>query len=336
MKAAVFDGINLKIEEMVIPTISDSQVLLKVMAVGVCGTDRAIINGDLPVSHLPLIPGHEIVGRVTKMGALVDRIWGEKRVTCEINSGVDYTCFFCQKEVFSQCVCRKAIGIDMDGGFAEYIAVESNLLHEIPASISSLDGTFIEPLAAAYQTFEMMPLGVDDQNIAIFGLGKLGLLIAQIAINLGRNVIVVDGSQIKLALAQSFGATHLINRHEIEEIPSMIKNLTEGIGADIIIDTTGNPKALTTIVNSCRTRGKIHMKSTHGLAVPLNITDLVVREITLYTSRCGPFQKAIAGLESGKIQVQEMISYEFSLENIKQALKSYNDCNTIKSVIKME
>jgi len=333
MKAAVFDGNKITIKTVSDPKIKDSQVLVRVKAVGICGTDLAIINGELP-TPTPIILGHEFVGEVVKVGKEIDQSWLNKRITSEINSNIDFSCYYCKQGLFTQCVSRKAIGIDIDGAFAEYIALESYLLHEIPDSISNDDATFIEPLAAAYQTFEMMPLDQIDKTIAIFGLGKLGLLITQVALSKDLTLIVVDGSDKKLNLSKQYGAQHIINRLKCKEIPNEIKNITEGLGADIVVDTTGNPNALSDIISSCRTRGKIHIKSTHGLDAPINLTDIVVRELTLYSSRCGPFDKAIKGLKSKKISVEGLISEIYELDDIIKAFESYkSNHDHIKTII---
>ena len=322
MKAAVFNGKSVNLKEIPIPEPTKSQVLIKIRAAGICGTDLAILKGNLPVP-IPLILGHEIAGEIVKVGQEVEKSWLGKRVVSEINSNLDFNCYYCKRDMFTQCVSRKALGIDINGGFAEYIAVESHLLHEIPDSISFKEATFIEPLAAAYQTFETMPLNHNDTNIAIFGLGKLGLLIVQVALLKDLELIVIDGSDKKLELARKFGAKHLINRVKVKNFPNEIKKNTNGLGADIVVDATGNPNAISDIIASCRTRGKIHIKSTHGLDAPINLTDIVVRELTIYSSRCGPFDKAIEGLKLGNIKVNDLISKEFPLEKINEAFASY-------------
>ena len=336
MKAGVFDGKVLKLKEVSEPQILDSQVLIKVKAVGICGTDLAIVKGDLP-TPTPLILGHEFSGEVVQVGSNVDKSWLGKRVTSEINTNIDFNCYYCQKGLYSQCISRKAIGIDVNGALAEFIAVESYLLHEIPQELSFEEATFIEPLAAAYQTFEMMPLSQDDKNTAIFGLGKLGLLLLQIARLKGLKIIAIDGSDTKLDLARQFGADHLINRLNVSNIPAKIRELTNNLGADIVLDSTGNPNALNDIIDSCKTRGKIHIKSTHGVETPINLTDLVVREITLYTSRCGPFELAIDGLNSGKIIVKDLITDIYSFEDIESFFSSKKaNKGTIKIVVSIE
>ena len=335
MKAAVYDGTEITIKEVPKPVLKDSQVLIKVKSVGICGTDLAIVKGNLP-TPTPIILGHEFTGEIIELGNEVDHAWVGKRVSSEINSHVDKNCYFCERKMYTQCVARKALGIDIDGALSEYIAIEDYLLHEIPQTISYQEGTFIEPLAAAYQTFEMMPLDIDDKIVAIFGQGKLGLLILQVAIHKNLRVIAIDGSNQKLSLAKKFGASHIINRFETTNIIKEIQDITSGLGADIVIDTTGNPEALKDVVASCRTRGKLHIKSTHGLETPINLTDIVVRELTLYSSRCGPFENAIDGLKSGDIKVKDLISKEYALEDIKEAFASYEKSRDhIKTIINL-
>lgn len=325
MQAAVFDGKILQIKDVPKPTIKSHQALIKVYAVGICGTDLAIAKGHLP-TPIPLILGHEIVGEVVEIGEKVDKKWLHKRVTPEINANLCGKCFYCQNNILTQCVSRKALGIDIDGGMAEFIALDDYLLHEIPDALTYHQATFIEPVAAAYQTFELMPITPLDRTLVIFGMGKMGLILIQVAKSLSTQleIVVIDGSDVKLALAKQFGATNVFNRHQIPHPSVEIKKITNGIGADIVVDTTGNPDVLQEVVASCRTRGKIHIKSTHGLAAPLNITDLVVREITIFTSRCGPFEQAIAGLRSGQIKVDQLISAEFPLSKVQDAFASYD------------
>ena len=336
MRAVIFDGQKNHIQEVPIPKVSNSQVLIKVKAVGICGTDFAIVNGDLPTT-LPIILGHEFSGEIIKIGNNVDHSWLGKRVTSEINSNIDFNCYYCQRGIYTQCISRKAIGIDINGALSEYIAAESYLIHEIPLDLSYEEATFIEPLAAAYQTFEMMPLNQHDSSIAIFGLGKLGLLVLQVAKLHDLNIIAIDGSQFKLSLAKKYGAKHLINRLKVNNVPEEIKHLTNDLGADIVIDSTGVPGVLDQIVASCRTRGKIHIKSTHGIETPINLTDLVVREITLYSSRCGPFELAIKGLKEGKIKVEELISNIIPFENVESVFTSIRTSrDVIKIVVKLD
>ncbi|MBD3197174.1 MAG: alcohol dehydrogenase catalytic domain-containing protein [Candidatus Lokiarchaeota archaeon] len=332
MKAAIYNGNSLKIENIKKPMLKDSQVLVKVKSVGICGTDIAINNGHLK-TPTPIILGHEFSGEITEVGSNIDPTIIGKRVTSEINSNIDFSCYFCKRGLFSQCESRKALGIDINGALAEYIALDDYLIHDIPDNLTYEEATFIEPLAAAYQVFEMMPKESNDKILTIFGLGRLGLLITQVAKQLGFQLICVDKSEKKLALAQKFGANFMINSENENEVVQEIRDLTDGLGSDIVLDTTGNPDALNEIIKSCRTRGKIHIKSTHGLNVPINLTDIVVRELKIFTSRCGPFEKSIQGLYTGKIQVNDLISRQYELNEIYAAFKSYENKDIIKTLI---
>jgi threonine dehydrogenase-like Zn-dependent dehydrogenase len=327
LKAAVFNGKEVVLREVPKPFLHKNQVLIRVRAVGICGTDLAIVEGKIS-TPVPIILGHEFAGEVVNEKTDSDISWIGQRVTSEINTNICQQCFFCKRNIHTQCLERKALGIHIDGAMADYIAIDVNLLHKIPASVSYEEATFIEPLAAAYQTFEMMPIGDDDRLVAIFGMGKLGLLLLQIAKNKGLETIVVSGSGKKLELARQFGADHLINRHDNVDIPRIIKKLSDN-GADIVVDTSGSPQALKDVVSSCRIRGKIHVKSTHGVPTPINITEMVQKEVTLYTSRCGPFEKAIQGLESEKIKVTPLISQSYPLERVEEAFEYYKKSKNV-------
>jgi len=320
VKAIVYNGEDLIYTDVSRPIPDDNEVLIQVKAVGICGTDIAIATGQIQVPF-PLILGHEFVGEVVSVGSNVEDDWLHKRVTAEINTQCCGECRFCKNNIPSQCPYRKALGIHRDGAMAEYLTIESSVLHEVPDSILDLEATYIEPLAAAYQTFEMMPLDPHDSTIAIFGLGKLGFLLQQVAKNLGMQVLTVVGSEKKSTLSQKLGANFTLNRHNYTNPSQEIIKLWNG--ADIVIDTTGNPNVLDQIVASCRSRGKIHIKSTSGVSPTINLTDMVRREITLYTSRCGPFKKAIHGLSSKKIKVKSLTSEIVPLEKAKYAFESH-------------
>lgn len=355
MKAAVFDGTKLEVKDVPEPKLLDDYVLIRVKYCGICGTDIAIVRGWYKVAT-PLIIGHELVGEVAKVANPRHSHLVGKNVTCEINVNICGKCYYCVRGLPTHCMTRKAIGIDLDGGMAEYIAVPHYTIHIIPDSIKLDDATFIEPLAAAYQTFETMPLpsagsqiattkvkesvgsmavNLKQENVGIFGMGKLGLLIMQVAKQHRLNVIAIDNSEKKTNLAAKLGADYHIDSSKVDVVQK-IKSITNGIGLDYAIDCTGDEKVMDQVIASTRSRGKIHIKSTHGLPVPMNITDLVVREISIYTSRCGPFKKAIQGLESKKISVKDVLTHVFPLEQINKAFDIVSEPGTIKVLIKMQ
>jgi L-iditol 2-dehydrogenase len=344
MNSAVYDGKKVEIKQVEVPTVKKDHVLIKIKNSGICGTDLAIIDGHLP-TPLPIIPGHEFSGIIEKVGSASDKNLINKNVTCEINSNICGKCYFCKQGLITNCVQRQALGIDINGAFTEYISVPKYLIHPFSDKISFEEATFIEPLAAAVNTFELMPFTENDKNIVIYGAGKLGLLILQVAKHYHKmnsllkstpsKVIVVSRSGFKLNLAKKLGADTIIDSSKDDPVKK-IKEITAGIGADIVADCTGDPQVLQQIVSSTRTRGKIALKSTHGLPAPINITEIVVRELSLYATRCGPFDKAIHYLDAGYIQLKELINARVNLTDIQEGLKQARSPNVIKVVIANE
>jgi alcohol dehydrogenase len=320
MRAAQIDQQGrLACRNVPIPEPVAGEARIAVRAGGICGTDIAIVEGTLPTPR-PLILGHEITGIIDKVGPDVKTSWIGMSVTTEINRFACGKCFFCSHDMPTQCIHRKAIGIDVDGGFTEFLITDANLLHEIPPNLEFMEATFIEPLAAAIETFKLMPLGDLDQKIVIFGPGKLGLLILQVvkALYPGRTVFMVGRSEYRQKFAKLLGADVVINGGTKDPVRE-IQQLTGGLGADVVIEATGNPEVMDMAVRACRTRGKLAVKSTHGVPTPVNLTDVVVREITIYSSRCGPFDEAIALLRAGKVSVGSMMSKTFSLSKVEEA-----------------
>ena len=342
MKAAVYNGKKIQFKQIIEdPRIQDESVLIKVDSVGICGTDVAIVDGNLPVP-VPIIPGHEFSGTIIDIDKNLDKNLQNNilkaRVTSEINTNICGKCYFCLNNISNHCIYRKALGIDINGALAEKIAVNHSLIHQIPNNLSFEQATFIEPLAAAVQTFEIMPIKNEDKNITIFGLGKLGLLIFLVLKSMklkNHNFIVVGKHKNRIQVAEKLGAKNIINYNDVENITEEIAKLTNGKGTDIAIDATGSAEALTEIIESTRSRGKIHIKSTHGTLSQINVTDLVVREINIYTSRCGPFNKAIGLINSGNINLKPLISKIFTLDKIVDAFKSAKSKDVLKVIVKV-
>lgn len=301
------------------PVPRTGEVRIAVQAAGICGTDVAIATGTLPVPK-PLVLGHEVAGIIDEVGADVEQFRVGQRVTTEINRFACGTCFFCQNGMTTQCTSRKVIGIDIDGGFAEFLITEERLLHEIPDELDFLPATFIEPLAAAVQTFQLMPLEVLDRTVVLLGPGKLGLLLLQVIKAKYPHVttFVVGRSTYRRDLAAQLGADIVIDASEVDPV-TRIRELTGGIGADVVIEATGAPEAVGTAIDACRARGKVSIKSTHGLPTPINLTDVVVREITIYSSRCGPFDAAIELLRNHEVDVRSLITAVYPLSQVTDA-----------------
>ncbi len=326
MLAAIYNGKNLELrEDFDIPKLKENEALLKVKACGICGTDLSILKGSYKIPS-PRILGHEFSGVVSEIGKKVSGIEVGDRVTAEINITCG-NCYFCKSEQSTQCLSARAIGIYEDGAFAKYIKVPAENLHNIH-DIPFDEATFIEPLAAAIQTFQMTPLQEEDTKIVILGAGKLGLLILQVVKNLGRDAIMVGRSHLELA--KKLGAELAIQADK--EAVKRIMDETK-IGADVVIEATGNPEAMDLAISMVRNRGTINLKSTPGIRSMTDLTQIVVRELRVQGSRCGSFLPAIKMLEEKKVQVKELISKTFPLTQIHEAVDAATKSENIKIIV---
>jgi alcohol dehydrogenase len=324
------DGV--KIEEMDQPDVREDHVLVKVMAAGICGTDLAIISRRLRVP-LPLVLGHEFTGDVVQIGHNARTVSVGSRVTSEINLTCGQ-CFFCKSGISTHCLNRRAIGIDVDGAFAEYIVVPVKNIHRLPESTTYEEGVFIEPLAAAIQTMKMSPVKARSA-VAVLGDGRLGQLVVQAikATIPSLKLFMVGKHDSKLRIAKKLGSVDVIVDATHEDPVKTILDMTGGLGVDMVVEATGNPDALNLALSLVRHRGTIALKSTHGLPITVDATQVAVRELTLQGSRCGPFDEAITMLKEGKVKVKQLISARYPLAEAEDALEVAKQPETLKVIL---
>lgn len=316
---------TLELQDRPDPEPGPGEVVISVEHAGVCGTDLALYSGDYPVP-LPLVCGHEFVGIVTAASRKADETWIGKRVTAEINNTCTAyqsptPCRACLRGMPNHCQNRTVTGIlSKDGAFAEKVVVPAGVLHEIPAHVDPVAATLTEPLAAALQTFEMTPPQEGDV-VVVLGPGRLGVLIvfaAAVVHNL--EVIAVARTEEKRRRALQFGAAHACPP---EEAGPLTKSLTGGLGADIVIDATGRPEGFAQALGLVRPRGTIAAKTTCGLpAEGLDMTKLVVDELCVQGSRCGPFQPALDILSRHQDRLKKLITSMQPLHKAPEAVES--------------
>jgi alcohol dehydrogenase len=301
MRALVKLEKRVELRGIPIPEIGEGEILIKVVNAGICGTDLAVYNSSFEVPT-PLVMGHEFSGTVIKG----PEKWLGKRVVSEINTTCG-KCYFCSIGERYHCINRKALGITMDGCFAEYVKAPEKNLHEITFSFE--EGVFVEPLAAAIQSVRRTKISAGE-NVLVLGCGRLGLLVVQVMKLQGANVFAFDRNEPKLRLASSFGAK-IISLDE-ESLPMF----------DVVVECTGDSSALNKAIELVKPSGTVALKSTPGQLSEVNITLAVQKEIRIQGSRCGPFETAIPLIRDGKVKVKELISNRFSLEEYKKAFES--------------
>jgi threonine dehydrogenase-like Zn-dependent dehydrogenase len=279
------------------------EALVRVLVAGICNTDLELARGYYPFEG---VPGHEFVGIVEHLGAAAssanaDRLVG-RRVVGEINA-VCGSCGACRRGDGTHCARRTVLGISgRDGAFADYLTLPATNLHPVPDSLPTEAAVFSEPLAAALRVREQVEIGPGDR-VVVVGAGKLGRLIAQTLARTGCDLIVL--SRPGRSMPELSGATGIGVRLE-EEV--------EDAAFDIAVECTGNPDGFAIARRALRPRGTLVLKSTYAGTNELNASALVVDELTVIGSRCGPFAPALRLLEEGGVDVAPLVAARYPLE----------------------
>jgi len=315
---------KIEIHERPTPSLRPEEALIRVRHAGICGTDLALYSGAYEAS-LPMVLGHEFAGEVLAVGDERDSSRVGARVTAEINNtclswNLPDPCPACRAGISNHCSKRTVLGISgADGAFAELVKTPVRNLHALPERMSFEHGTFVEPLAAAIQTFEVAPISPGD-IVVVLGAGRLGVLVCKVAALKGARVIAVSRSAERLQLAERFGAHVLIDASRAD-VRSEVMALTGGLGADVVVEAAGSPEGLNSAFDLVRQRGTICVKSTPGSATPaFPLTRAVVDEIRIQGSRCGPFGKAIRLMTRHDLDMDALVSCEYPLNEIEAAL----------------
>jgi threonine dehydrogenase-like Zn-dependent dehydrogenase len=288
------------------PALPPGWARVRVRRAGICHTDLELARGYKGYTG---ILGHEFVGVVEACPD--DRSWEGVRVVGEINAACG-RCGACRRGDVTHCAHRQVLGIlNLPGAFATHLALPAANLHRVPDSVSDAAAVFTEPLAAALEILEQAHVRPSDA-VVVLGDGKLGLLCAQVLNRTGASCVLVGRHPAKLARAAAWGIETL------RLAPGESAALQLG-GADLVVDCTGRPAGLAEALAMVRPRGTVVLKSTfHGPATWAP-ADLVVREVTLLGSRCGPFAPALRLLASGGVQVEPLLTATYPLAQAEQA-----------------
>ena len=322
MRALYFDGKHLELQAAYPdPAPEDGEVLIRPTRMGVCATDLELCKGYMSFRG---VLGHEFVGVVESAKDRNDKRWRGKRVVGTINC-VCGRCDMCRAGLREHCRERSVLGIqDRDGVFAEAFTLPVTNLHEVPDNIDDDQAVFVEPLAAAYQILRQLTIE-GRPYITVLGDGRLGLLCAQVMSQLNATVRCVGKHPEKLELCERWGVKH-----------RMLEDVGLRQDQDIVVDCTGAGDGLSTAMQMVRPRGTIVMKTTvaSGDAPPaVDLAPLVIHEINLIGSRCGPFSEAIDALSSGKVDVLSLISRRMKLSDGVDALKTASKSQVIKVLL---
>ena len=322
MRALVLDdGLKLKRDY---PTpnpqhMPEGEALVRVTQAGVCNTDLELIKGYVGFRG---VLGHEFVGLVEACPA--DPSWVGRRVVGEINAACGQ-CATCRAGRPTHCPERTTLGIEgRDGAFADYLTLPVENLHAVPESASDDQAVFVEPLAAALEITDQVHLR-PTERVVVLGDGKMGQLIAQVLRLTGCDLTLIGRHQEKLDLLVAQGIDTRLASHS--DVPD--------ITADVVVEATGTPSGFEMAQTLLRPRGKLVLKSTyHGLP-QADLTRVVVEEVQVIGSRCGPFAPALRLLAQGLVDVQPLIQARYPLDQGVEALERAAVKGTLKVLIEM-
>jgi threonine dehydrogenase-like Zn-dependent dehydrogenase len=290
-------------EDLPSPELRPGEALLRLRLAGICATDLELVGGYLGFCG---VPGHEFVAEVLEAPSAPD--WEGARVVGEINTACG-TCATCLAGRRRHCPGRDVLGLTGRGGaFAEELALPLGNLHRVPASIPDAAAVFAEPLAAALEIQEQVPIASGDR-VVVIGPGKLGHLVAQSLAATGCGLLVVGRRREPLALLAARG------------IRTALVDGLEPRRADVVVECTGNPDGLEIARRAVRPRGTIVLKSTYHGAARVDLAPFVVDEITIVGSRCGPFGPALALLARGTVDPRPLVEARYPLEEAVAAFE---------------
>ena len=320
MKAlVVVENGRAEIQEVPIPSYGPDDVLVRVKACAICGSDVHGYDGSSGRRRPPIIMGHEAAGVIERVGAHVSKYQPGDRVTFD---STEYCgeCYYCRKGMVNLCENRRVLGVSCEeysrpGAMAEYIAVPQRILYRLPDTVTFQQAAMVEPLSIAVHAVNMSPLKLGDRA-AVVGAGTIGLLLIQTLRAAGcAQIIAMDVDDSKLDLAAEMGATVCVNTKR-EDAPQRIRELTGGYGADVVFEAVGIPVTFQTALDSARNGGGVVLVGNVSRSVELNLQKAVTSQIALYTScaSAGEYDVCLALIGSGKIDVDKMVSAAVPLE----------------------
>lgn len=312
MKAVTFDK-SISLTEIPKPARKEGESLIKVLLAGICNTDLEITRGYMGYNG---VLGHEFIGIVedSETHSLIN-----KRVVSEINIGCGH-CEYCMRGLQRHCSNRSVIGIaNRQGAFAQYISLPDNNLFVVPETVPDKHAVFVEPLAAALEILEQVKINPTSQ-IAIVGDGKLALLILQVIQLTGNTCYVFGKHKEKLDIAAQLGGIAFFAKKGSNE------------KFDFVVEASGKKEGFDFALNITKPRGTIILKSTYQSKTSLNFAKIVIDEINIIGSRCGPFEPAISLLEKKFVQIEPLVSKIFPFKNSVNAF-AFAQKNNLKVLI---
>ncbi len=344
MRAAVFSGPEkIEVQEIETPTIGSGDLLVKVDTCAVCGTDIRIYLGKKTKGvRVPSVIGHEVAGEIVEVGSRAAKKWqkGDKVVIAPVVACK--TCYACRKGLENVCFNRTAIGYEFDGGFAQYVKVPQQVLKagnvfKIPEGVSCEEAALVEPLSCCLNGSENTGTKKGD-SVLIIGAGPIGLFHLQLAKLLGAKVLMAEMNAERCAVARRLGADCCFDPSK-EDLASVVMQQTANEGIDKVIMAVGVARLVGPLLNLLKRGGVLNLFAgfSHDDKVELDPNVIHYKELKVVGSSASStkdFRKALALVAQGKINLKEMITHRYGLDEIRTALDTVRAGQGLKVVVK--
>ena len=334
MKVALFEQPHrLTVTTKDLHPLNADEILVKVRACGVCGTDVHIVDGTSR-STPPVVLGHEYAGMIVDVGRAVHRVKPGDHVAVNPNISCGM-CYFCCRGEVHLCANLRALGVDIDGGMAEFCLVPERQAYALPVDMSPERSAFVEPVSCAIHGIERANIRVGD-TVVIIGAGTIGLIMLQLARNAGAaRTIVIEPLDHKRLLAVDLGADIVVDQGDENPRDAVFDNT--GVGADVVIECAGNIAAAELAIDLARRGGTIELFGVcpTGETARIEPNKVYFRELTIVGSFINPhtFSRAIDVLQTGRVRVDRFQINKFSLDEVHDALRYQREGKTIKSIL---
>jgi L-iditol 2-dehydrogenase len=327
-----------ELRDVAVPEIGDYDVLLRVGAVSVCGSDvhQAYNTHSWPV-RVPVVLGHEFGGTVAKTGRLVKNVKEGDRVVSETAAEICGECMMCRTGRYNLCPYRKGFGYGLDGAMAEYVKVPARCLHHIPDTLPFELACLTEPHSVAYNAMCVNSTIRPGDLVVVLGPGPIGLLCTRMAALAGANPLIVAGMSrdaARLDAATRLGATRIVNL-ERENIEEVVRSL-DPLGADLVCDASGASKAIEAAIAIARPDGQITKVGWSPDLLPININPIVQKNVKLQGSFSHNFpiwERVIQLLDKRLTHPEVIVELTSPLDQWREAFDAMHDGRVIKSVL---
>ena len=319
MKALILtDASRLVLQDIPIPEYADDEVLVRIKAVAICGSDVHGFDGSSGRRIPPLVMGHEAAGVIEKVGSRVKKYKVGDRVTFD-STVYCGECEYCRRGLINLCSNRTILGVSCTdyrryGCMAEYCNIPERILYKLPDDVSFEMGAMVEPLSIGFHAVSITPIMVGDTAL-VLGAGTIGQMVIKTLKNSNAaRIIVSDLDESKLEIAYESGATHCFGKGV--DIVKEVLNLTAGVGADVSFEAVGIPSTIVNAVNATKKNGNITLIGNVTPQVQIPLQELIGKQLTLRGSAasCGEYPRCLEAIADGRINLDNIISRVAPLE----------------------